>query len=192
MLKTKFAGWQGYRKITVPKKKKSVSWTITASGQRTLCTVSGRRQHSIFGISLFSLYHICAPAKSCYLFIFGDSGKYPFLLHLTAGSLRVNQELATMSFNLCYCILVHLCGSAFLSSNLKSFPADSDHASCFLRSLNQFLLLPNSVFSSSPTSHHTALPRCSPSAHLTAQQVLEHQPSELMGPSSALPAPPHL
>lgn len=105
----KFAGWQGYRKITV---KKNVSWIITAGGQRNLCTVSGIRWYSAFSISLFSLYHICAPAKSCYLFICSDSGNYPFLLNLTAKSLRVDQGMGMMSFDICYCILVHLCGWA--------------------------------------------------------------------------------
>lgn len=147
---------------------------ITPSGQRNLCTISGRRWHSIFSIFLFSLYHICDPAKSCYLFICSDSGNYPFLLNLTAKSLRVNQGLGTMSFSIRYCILVHLCGSALLSelsSELKSFPADPDHASRFLKSLYRFLLLSNSVFSSSPTSLHTALPKCTPSACLTLWQA---------------------
>ena len=123
------------------------------------------KKMTVFSISLFSLYHICAPAKSCYLFICSDSGNYPFLLNLTAKSLRVDQGLGTTSFNIFYCILVHLCGSAFLSelsSELKSFPAVSDHAASFLKSLKRFLLLSNSVFSSSHTSRTQLCPSVPP------------------------------
>lgn len=83
-----------------------------------------------------------------------------------------------------YCILVHLCGSAFLSelsSQLKSFPAVSDQVSSFLKSLNQFLLL--LVFLSSPTSHTQLCPR-------VPAQPIYIKASMVDISSTALPAQP--
>lgn len=79
---------------------------ITASGQRSLHTIKWKKMTlSLQHFSIQLLPHLCS-CQILYLFICSNSGIYPFLLKLTVKSLRVDQGLGTMSFNICYCTLV--------------------------------------------------------------------------------------